>query len=139
MKTFRELIVWRKAHELVLKIYKITLSFPREERFGLISQIRRSSCSIATNIVEGFKRRGNKEFIRYLNISDASLEETKYHLILSQDLGHIKSADYQLLYGLCDEIGRMLSGLQKKLIEKKYGELYLLLMLITYHLILKWA
>jgi four helix bundle protein len=115
MKTFRDLKVWQKSHNLVLKIYKITKHFPSEERFGIISQLRRSGSSIPTNIVEGFKRKGNKEFRYFLNLADSSLEETKYHLILSLDLNYLVKEDFTKLEELCDEIGRMLNGLQKKL------------------------
>lgn len=115
MQTFRDLKVWEKSHKLVLEIYKITLQFPKEEKFGLTAQIRRSASSIPTNIVEGFKRKSQKDFIHFLNIADASLEETKYHLILSYDLGYLKEEDYKMLNDLCNEVGRMLYGLQKKL------------------------
>ncbi len=82
-KTFRDLKVWQKSHDLTLKIYRITGQFPSEEKFGIISQLRRTASSILTNIVEGFKRRSTKEHSHFLNIADSSLEETKYHLILS--------------------------------------------------------
>lgn len=87
MKTFRDLKVWQTPHKLVLEIYKITKNFPKEEKFGLIPQIRRSASSIPTNIVEGFKRRSDKEYGYFLNIADSSVEESKYHLILAHDLG----------------------------------------------------
>ncbi len=115
IKTFRDLKVWQKAHQLVIGVYKITKKFPSEERFGLTSQIRRSAASIPTNIVEGFKRRSNKEFAYFLNIADSSLEETKYHLILALDLGNINQKEYDELDEICSEIGRMLCGLQAKL------------------------
>ncbi|MCX6357081.1 MAG: four helix bundle protein [Candidatus Aureabacteria bacterium] len=108
-------MVWEKAHNLVLEIYTTTKQFPAEEKFGLSSQIRRSAVSIPANIVEGFKRRSNKEFARFINISDGSLEETKYHLLLALDLGYISQGQYARLQELCDEIGKMLHGLYKKL------------------------
>lgn len=113
MKTFRDLTVWQKAHGLVLGIYKATREFPQEEKFGIVSQIRRSASSIPANIVEGFKRKGIKDFAHFLNIADASLEETKYYLILSKDLEYLSQTDYENLSCLCDEVGRMLCGLQK--------------------------
>jgi len=116
MKTFRDLKVWEKAHQLVLRIYKATQGFPAEERFGLSIQIRRSAASIPTNIVEGFKRRSNKVFAHFLNIADGSLEETKYHLILACDLGYICRKEHDELLKICDEAGKMLNGLQKRLI-----------------------
>lgn len=116
MKTFKELKVWNKAHGLVLDIYKVTKKFPVDEKFGLSAQIRRSVASVPTNIVEGFKRKSNKEWLHFLNIADASLEETKYHLILSSDLGYIDSGMLIDLTKRCEEIGRMITGLQKKLL-----------------------
>jgi len=115
MKTFRDLKVWGKGHSLVLEIYKVTRYFPQDEKFGLSAQIRRSSVSIPTNIVEGFKRKSDKDFAHFLNIADASLEETKYHLILASDLGYITRDIFTELEGMCDEVGKMLNGLQKRL------------------------
>ena len=115
VKTFRDLLVWQKSHALVLEIYKITQSFPKEERFGLVAQIRRSASSIPTNIVEGQKRKSTKDYLHFLNMADGSLEETKYHLILSKDLGYLSNGQFTSLTQSCDEIGRMLSGLQKSL------------------------
>ena len=114
MKSFRELKVWQKAHELVIDIYKMTAKFPDNERFGLISQIRRSAVSIPANIVEGFKRKGRGDFLHFLNIADASLEETKYFIILSEELKYLDNNKFQELTGQADEIGKMLNGLQKK-------------------------
>ena len=113
--TFKNIKVWQKAHELVLEIYKLTTNFPLSERYGLTSQIRRSAVSIPTNIVEGYKRRSDKEFAHFLNIADASLEETKYHLLLGNDLKYINNGDYERLIVGAEEVGRMLYGLQKSL------------------------
>ena len=115
MKTFRDLKVWQKAHELVLKIYRITKEFPNEEKFGLVSQLRRSASSIPTNIVEGFKRKSKRDYAHFLNLADASLEETKYHIILSKDLDYINGDEFNRANEMCDEVGKMLYGLQKKL------------------------
>ena len=122
MQTFRELRVWQRSHDLVLDIYKMTVKFPQEEKFGLISQLRRSISSVPTNIVEGFKRKGKKDFCHFLNLAESSLEETKYHLILSKDLDYICSETYAALNSKCEEIGRMLSRLQQKLNEKHKEE-----------------
>lgn len=113
--TFKNIKVWQKAHLLVLEIYKITNKFPVSERYGLTSQVRRSACSIATNIVEGYKRRTNKEFLYFLNIADGSLEETKYHVLLASDLGYIEEHNYQNLIKIAEEVGRMLYGFQANL------------------------
>jgi len=115
IKTFRDLKVWSKAHELVLEMYKISKDFPREERYGLVAQLRRSASSIPTNIVEGFKRKSKKDYAHFINIADGSSEETKYHIILAKNLGYIKENDFEILNGSCDEIGKMLYSFHKKL------------------------
>jgi len=115
MKSFRDLKVWRKAHQLVLDTYEVTKSFPSEERFGLSLQMRRSAVSVAANIVEGLKRKSDKDYSHFLNMADSSLEETKYYVILSQDLGYIDEEHYNRLMPLCEEVGKMLQGLQKRL------------------------
>ena len=111
---FQELTVWQKAHQLTLNIYNLTRTFPQEERFGLINQIRRSSASICANLAEGYKK-STKDFSRFIDIAEGSLEETKYHLILSKDLQYCGSAEFEKIYGSACEIGRMLNGLQQKL------------------------
>ncbi|MCK5560053.1 MAG: four helix bundle protein [Thermoplasmata archaeon] len=119
IKNFRDLKVWQKAHKFVLKIYKITRKYPDDERFGLTSQLRRAVVSVTANIVEGSKRESKKELIRMLNISESSLEETKYFLLLSKDLNYITNEKYIVLLGEAEEIGRMLDGLIKSLKKKK--------------------
>jgi len=115
VKTFRDLTVWEKAHALALEIYKLTASFPPRECFGLVSQMRRAGVSIAANIAEGQKRKTTKEFSRFLNISEGSLEELKYYLILSQDLNYISPDNYKNLQPLCNEVGRLLHYLTASL------------------------
>ncbi len=90
IKTFRDLKVWEKAHCLVLSVYKVTKKFPAEEKYVLVSQIRRSAASVPTNIVEGFKRKTDKDYAHFLNMADSSLEETKYQIMLARDLGYIQ-------------------------------------------------
>ncbi len=109
IQDFKDLIVWKKAHNLVLEVYKITKSFPSEEKFGLFSQMRRASVSIATNIAEGFRKRGKKDKINFYNRSQGSLDELEYYFILISDLGYWKKDERVLL--LIDEIGRMLGAL----------------------------
>lgn len=87
-KTFEDLIVWQKAHQFVLNIYKYTSAFPREEVYVLTSQFRKAAISIAANIAEGFKKRGKKDKVRFLNIAQGSAEECRYYLILSRDLNY---------------------------------------------------
>lgn len=114
IRKFQDLKVWVKSHELVLEIYKITKTFPEEERFGLISQVRRSASSISANICEGYKK-SRKDFLRFIDIAQGSLEETKYHIILSKDLGYLESQDFTRLFSLSEEIGLMLNSLSQKL------------------------
>ena len=115
MKTFKDLKVWQKSHELTLEVYKATKYYPNEEKFGLASQLRRSASSIPTNLAEGFKRRGKKDFAHFVNVAEGSLEETKYTLFLSYELGYLDKKKLEKLNELCDEVGRMLTGLYKKL------------------------
>jgi four helix bundle protein len=87
--SFEDLAVWQKAHQLVLCVYRITGSFPGEERFGLTSQMRRAAVSVPANLAEGFKKRGVRDKLNFYNIAQGSLEELRYYLILSKDLGYV--------------------------------------------------
>src|SRR3954467_7958143 len=104
---FEDLVVWQKAHLFVLQAYRLTSRFPREELFGLTSQLRRAAVSIAANIAEGFKRRGKADKLRFYNTSQASIEECRYHLILARDLGYGNTAD---LAPVLEEVSRMLEA-----------------------------
>jgi len=104
---FTDLIVWQKAHQLVLEIYKVTKNFPREEIYGLTSQMRRSAISIPANIAEGFVKKGIKDKIRFFNIAQGSLEELKYYLLLSKDLKYYEKNEINLL---SDKVGKLLNG-----------------------------
>jgi four helix bundle protein len=108
---WKDLIVWQKAHELVLKIYKITSSFPKCERFGLVQQIRKSSTSVAANIVEGKSKKTDKEFSAFLFNSRGSLEETRYHLLLAKDLAYIDDNQYETIEELAIEVSYLLNKL----------------------------
>ncbi len=116
-KTFTDLIVWEKSHELVLRIYKLSSTFPKSEQFALTSQLRRAVVSIPANIVEGFIKRGIKDKVRYFNISQGSLEEVKYYLILSKDLGYIKSIETK---PLIDEVGKLLNSYIKSTLASNF-------------------
>ncbi len=105
---FEDLYVWQKAHALVIKIYKITKSFPDEEKYGLASQMQRAAVSVAANIAEGFKKRGKRDKINFYNISQGSLSELKYYLILVKDLGYYENSNE--IKELADEIDKMLNG-----------------------------
>ena len=87
-KTFEDLVVWQRAHQFVLAVYRLTQGFPRSEVYGLTSQFRRAAVSIAANIAEGFRKRGNPDKLRFLNIAQGSLEESRYYLTLTRDLGY---------------------------------------------------
>lgn len=92
-KRFEDLVVWQKAHRLVLGVYQITHAFPRHELYGLTSQLRRSAVSIPANIAEGFKKTGQQGKTRYWNIAQGSLEEVRYDLTLARDLGYVSDGD----------------------------------------------
>ncbi len=111
-RTFMDLVVWQKAHQLVLSVYKATMSFPDAERFGLTSQLRRSAVSIPANIAEGFKKTTLTEKARFFNIAQASLEETRYYFILANDLAYINST---ALMEKLEETSRLLNAYYTKL------------------------
>lgn len=92
-KMFKDLLVWQRAHEFVIAVYRYNGKFPKCEMYGLTSQFRRAAVSIAANIAEGFKKRGPKDKRRFLNISEGSLEECRYYLILSNEMGYGKNKE----------------------------------------------
>jgi len=109
LRDFRELKVWQKSHQLTLKVYKVTAMFPKEEVYGLTSQIRRSCSSIGANIAEGCGRNGKAEFARFLQIALGSASELEYHLLLSHDLSLLQTTCYERLSNEVTEIKRMLT------------------------------
>ncbi|QKG78912.1 four helix bundle protein [Tenuifilum thalassicum] len=109
-KSFEDLLVWQKAHALVLDIYRLTNKFPKDELYGLTQQIRNSSRSIAANIAEGYKKYGKLDKLRFYNISQGSLEETRYYIILSKDLGYIEESVYQVLIKQLIDISQLLNA-----------------------------
>ncbi len=115
MKDFHELLVWQKAHKLTLQIYLATKSFPTDERYGLTSQMRRSSSSIAANIAEGCGRGSDADFGRFLQLAMGSASETEYHLELSKDLNYLDQKQASELTNQVQEIKRMLASFLKKL------------------------
>ena len=114
-KPHKNLNVWKKALDLITKIYEITKLFPQHEQFGIISQIRRSSLSVASNIAEGAARQTKKEFIQFLHMAQGSLSEMDTQLEVAKRLGYIKSKDYNCLFDTSNEIGKMITGLIKSL------------------------
>jgi four helix bundle protein len=114
MRDFRKLKVWQKAHEVALSIYKATLSFPRQETYGLVSQLRRSASSVPANIAGGCGCAGNREFARFLEIALRSASETEYHLLLARDLRYVEARAYESLNDQVTEVKRMLTGFIQK-------------------------
>ena len=106
-RSFRDLIVWRRSHEFVLAVYSFTANFPKSETYGLAAQMRRSAVSIPANIAEGFRRRGRADKVRFMNIAEGSLEETRYYLILANDLGYGDSSPLAIFL---EEVSRLLHG-----------------------------
>jgi len=115
VKDFHELKVWQKAHQLTLAVYQVTATFPREERYGLTSQLRRCSASIPANLAEGCGRNSDAEFARYCSIAMGSASELEYHLLLAKDLKLIKPNDHVELSQRAIELKRMLTALIQKL------------------------
>jgi four helix bundle protein len=104
-QSYRELVVWQRAHQFVLDVYQFSTSFPEHELFGLTSQLRRAATSVPANIAEGYKRRGKRDKVRFLNTAQASLEEASYFLILAQDLGYGEIEQLWLAY---EEVAKLL-------------------------------
>jgi len=113
-RTFRDLIVWQRSMELVLSVYECTRLFPREEQFGLVSQMRRSAVSIPSNISEGRLRGSDVEFLRYLRIAFASLGELETQIEIAKRLSFLSEEEYRIICDTIDEIGRMLNALITK-------------------------
>ena len=99
MQSFSNLRVWEKAHRLTLDVYALSKAFPRDEMFGLTSQMRRSSASIGMNIAEGCCRKGDAEMVRFLQIAMGSASELEYQFLLVRDLDYLHNPEYELLYG----------------------------------------
>jgi len=118
MSDYKKLKVWEDAHKFTIDIYRITKKFPKNEQYGLTSQIRRSASSIPTNIVEGSGQPNNGNLIRFLGIAKGSAFETEYQLMLSRDLGYIGDDEYKVLDKKIQSIIRMLTGLIRSLKPK---------------------
>jgi four helix bundle protein len=115
MRDFRKLKVWEKSHFLALAIYKATIVFPKEEQYGLTSQIRRAASSIPANLAEGCGRNGKQDFIRFCHISMGSASELEYHLLLARDLELLNSLEYEKFAVQVTEIKQMLTAFVRKL------------------------
>ncbi len=118
MQDFRKLVVWKRAHSLVIRIYALTRLFPANERYGLTTQIRRCASSIPTNIAEGCGRQSSRELIRFVEIALGSASELDYQLLLAHDLGFITPSDYAIDSKAITDIKRMLSGLRTGIMKR---------------------
>ena len=121
LKSFQELEVWQKAHHLALQTYRVTDSFPDKEKYGIVSQVRRSAASIPANIAEGFGRRSTKELLQFLANANGSLEETRYFLLLSRDLGYLAKDKYVELEKDCTSVAQMIAALGRSLRARLVG------------------
>ena len=106
-RTFQDLLVWQKAHRFVLGVYALTATFPKHETYSLSLQMRRAAVSIPANIAEGFRRRGEPDKARFMNIAEGSVEECRYYLILAKDLGYAATQKLSAAFG---EVSRLLSA-----------------------------
>ena len=116
-KTFEDLIVWQKAHEFVLAVYGFTEGFPKSEIYGLTSQLRRAAVSIAANIAEGFKKSGKSDKARFLNISQGSIEECRYYLILARDLEYGQKPE---LKSLLEKVSKLLTSYRSAILNSDF-------------------
>lgn len=114
MQDFRKLLVWQKGHELVLHVYRVSRGFPREELFGLTSQMRRCAVSVPSNIAEGSGRGSDPDFARFLIIAMGSSSELEYQLLLARDLGYVEAESHRSIETLVKEVKKMLAALIKR-------------------------
>ena len=119
IESVEELDVFKRAHQVTLKIYQISGKFPADEKFGLVSQMRRAAASIATNLIEGSYRLNRAEYRQFVGIARGSSGELKYLILLAKDLGYLLKNDYADLRAQLDEISKMLMGLAKSLAARK--------------------
>lgn len=112
---YKRLHVWKESHELVLMVYEITKKFPKDELFGLVSQIRRAAVSIPANIVEGYARTSKKELAQFLSVSRGSLAEVEYYLFLSKELRYLSPAEYEKIENKRIIVGKLLNGFVRSL------------------------
>ena len=118
--SFTELLVWQKSHQFVLLVYQVTNRFPNYERIGLTSQFQLAAVSIPENIAEGYKKMGKADKLRFINIAQGSLEECRYYVILSKDLGYITEDDANQMYIIIEDASRLLNAYGKKIKESTF-------------------
>ena len=121
VQNFKELIVWAKSHELTLEIYKVTKGFPSDEKYGMVSQMRRAAYSIPANIIEGHSRKSKNEFLQFLSIAKGSLEELKYFVILAADLDYIAVEEQNKIDGLTTEVSKLLYSFTRRVENIAYS------------------
>lgn len=117
-QSFKEIYAWQKTHAFVQKIYKLSWTFPKEERYALCSQFQRAAVSIAANIAEGYRRDGINDKLRFLNIAQGSLEECRYYILLSKDLDYISNESYNDLNMSIEETSKLLNAYYKGIKER---------------------
>lgn len=115
MKDFRQLAIWQRSHHLTLAVYTLTQRFPRDEKYGLASQLRRATASVPANIAEGCGRDSAAELKRFLDIAHGSASEADYHLLLARDLGYVESPTYEPLAAEIGAVKRMIGAFSRKL------------------------
>ena len=119
---FYGIVAWQKAHEFVLMVYRETKNFPDFEKFGLCSQFQRAAVSIPANIAEGYKKMSKADKLRFYNIAQGSLEECRYYVLLSKDLGYINEDNYNLLFNAIEETSKLLNGYCKGVMTNDYSK-----------------
>ena len=119
-QSFKDVVAWQKAHAFVIMVYKACASFPAHERYGLCSQFERAAVSIAANIAEGYRKDGIADKLRFLNISQGSLEECRYYVLLSYDLSYIDSETYNNMNMSIEEVSRLLNAYYRGIKERNY-------------------
>ncbi len=118
IRSYQDLEVWQKAMELAEEVYRITKDFPKEELFGLTSQMRRAATSVPANIAEGWARRGTKEFLQFLNIASGSLRELETYILLAERIGIVKQARTHALLQTLEILSKQMVNLQRSLSQK---------------------
>lgn len=120
--SFKDIIACQKAHCFVLQVYKVTHNYPAEERYGLCSQFQRAAVSIPANIAEGYRKLGNADKLRFMNIAQGSLEECRYYILLSKDLDYITEDKYNELTRSIEETSRLFNAYSKGIMTCRFGD-----------------
>lgn len=118
VSSFKDLIVWQKSFSLCLAVYRVSSGFPKEERFGMISELRKTARSVLYNIAEGHQRRSTVEYLHFLNIAAGSRAELETQLLLATSLGYLSKDQSASLFPLCDEVSKLLAAIIRTLREK---------------------